>query len=178
MRVAFTGHRPEQLNIQQDGLSQSGQALQDLIWQEIWTQEKAGADTFLCGGAKGADIICGELILAEKQTTNPQLTLICAIPFREHAERWSFDWKLRYHELLKGADKIVQVCDTYQRGCFHIRNRYLVDNCDLLIAIYNGEDKGGTAYTVNYAKQQGKEIVILNPNTLKREVIPARTSEQ
>ena len=132
----------------------------------------------MCGGAKGADIICGELILAEKQTANPQLTLICAIPFREHAERWSFDWKLRYHELLKGADKIVPVCDTYQRGCFHIRNRYLVDNCDLLIAIYNGEDKGGTAYTVNYAKQQGKEIVILNPNTLKREVIPARTSEQ
>ena len=135
MRVAFTGHRPEQVNIQQDELSQAGQALQDLIWQEIWTQEKAGADTFLCGGAKGADIICGELILAEKQTTNPQLTLICAIPFREHAERWSFDWKLRYHELLKGADKIVQVCDTYQRGCFHIRNRYLVDNCDLLIAM-------------------------------------------
>ena len=71
----------------------------------------------------------------------------------------------------------MQVCDTYQRGCVHIRNRYLVDNCDLLIAIYNGEDKCGTAYTVNYAKQQGKEIVILNPNTLTREVIPARTSE-
>ena len=67
MRVAFTGHRPEQLNIQQDELSQAGQALQDLIWQEIWTQEKAGADTFLCGGAKGADIICGELILAESK---------------------------------------------------------------------------------------------------------------
>ena len=67
---------------------------------------------------------------------------------------------------------------TYQRGCFHIRNRYLVDNCDLLIAIFNGEGKGGTAYTVNYAMKQGKEIVILNPNTLTREVIPARTTGQ
>ena len=122
--------------------------------------------------------MCGELVLAEKQTSNPQLKLICAIPFREQADRWSFEWKLRYRELLKGADQVVQVCDSYQRGCFHSRNRYLVDNCDLLIAIYNGGDKGGTAYTVNYAKQQGKEIVILNPNTLKREVIPARTSEQ
>ena len=163
----FTGHRDLQSDFSKKKLKEAVKEVIDM-----------GADTFLCGGAKGADIICGELILAEKQTTNPQLTLICAIPFREHAERWSFDWKLRYHELLKGADKIVQVCDTYQRGCFHIRNRYLVDNCDLLIAIYNGEDKGGTAYTVNYAKQQGKEIVILNPNTLKREVIPARTSEQ
>ena len=178
MRVAFTGHRPEQLNIQQDELSQSGQALQDLIWREIWTQEKAGADTFLCGAAKGADIMCGELILAEKQTTDPQIKLICAIPFREQADRWSFEWKLRYRELLKEADQVVQVCDSYQRGCFHIRNRYLVDNCDLLIAIYNGEGKGGTAYTVNYAMKQGKEIVILNPNTLTREVIPARTTGQ
>jgi uncharacterized phage-like protein YoqJ len=122
--------------------------------------------------------MCGELVLAEKQTSNPQLKLICAIPFREQADRWSFEWKLRYRELLKGADQVVQVCDSYQRGCFHIRNRYLVDNCDLLIAIFNGEGKGGTAYTVNYAMKQGKEIVILNPNTLTREVIPARTSEQ
>ena len=109
MRVAFTGHRPEQLNIQQDGLSQSGQALQDLIWREIWTQEKAGADTFLCGAARGADIMCGELVLAEKQTTDLRLKLICAIPFREQAERWSFEWKLRYRELLKEADQVVQV---------------------------------------------------------------------
>ena len=83
MRVAFTGHRPEQLNIQQDELSQFGQALQDLIWQEIWTQEKAGADTFLCGAAKGADIMCGELILAEKQTTKRfplKEVFTCSIP--------------------------------------------------------------------------------------------------
>ena len=178
MRVAFTGHRPEQLNFWRDELSKPGQALQDLIWREVSIQEKAGADTFLCGAARGADIICGEIILAEKQTTAPHLKLICAIPFREQADRWTFEWKHRYHALLKGADKIVQVCDEYQRGCFHIRNRYLVNNCDLLIAIYNGGDKGGTAYTVKYAKQQGKEIVILNPNTLTREVIPARITEQ
>ena len=100
------------------------------------------------------------------------------IPFREQADKWTFEWKLRYRELLKGADKIVQVCDEYQRGCFHIRNRYLVDNCDVLVAIYNGTDKGGTAYTVRYAKQQGKKIIILNPDTLTREVIHARKTEQ
>ena len=178
MRVAFTGHRPEQLNMMRNELSKSGQALQDLIWREVRKQEKAGADTFLCGAARGADIICGEIVLAEKHTTDPQLKLICAIPFRGQADRWSPEWKLRYRELLRGADRIVQLCEQYQRDCFHIRNRYLVDNCDVLIAIYNGGDTGGTAYTVKYAKMQGKEIIILNPNTLTREVIPARIAEQ
>lgn len=178
MRVAFTGHRPEQLHVQRNIMSKPGQKLQDFIWQEIWRQEKAGADTFLCGAARGADIICGEIILAEKQSTDPHLKLICVIPFREQADKWTFEWKLRYRELLKGADRIVQVCDEYQRGCLHIRNRYLVDNCDVLVAIYNGTDKGGTAYTVRYAKQQGKKIIILNPDTLTREVIHARKTEQ
>ena len=50
----------------------------------------------------------------------------------------------------------------------------MVDNCDLLIAIYNGEEKGGTAYTVNYARQQGKEILIIDPNTLEKIHIPAK----
>ena len=49
----------------------------------------------------------------------------------------------------------------------------MVDNCDVLIAIYNGEPKGGTAYTVNYARRLGKEIVIIDPNSLTINIIPA-----
>ena len=50
----------------------------------------------------------------------------------------------------------------------------MVDNSDVLIAIYNGEPKGGTAYTVNYAQKQGKEITIINPDTFKITVIHDR----
>ncbi|MGX8706963.1 MAG: SLOG family protein, partial [bacterium] len=104
MRVAFTGHRPEQLNIQGNELSKSEPVLREAILREVRALENAGADTFLCGAAKGADIICGEIILAEKKNTTLQLQLICAIPFREQAKKWSSEWKLRYRELLKGAD--------------------------------------------------------------------------
>lgn len=178
MRVAFTGHRPEQLNIQGNDLSTSEHALRDAILSEIRALEKAGADIFLCGAAKGADIICGEIILAEKKTSALPLQLICAIPFRNQAKKWSSEWKLRYQKLLEGADSIVPVCDEFQRGCFHIRNRYLVDNCDVLIAIYNGGGGGGTSYTVKYAMKQGKEIIVIHPETLMREVIPPGTTEK
>ena len=102
--------------------------------------------------------------MQEKQA-HPELKLICVIPFAEQARGWAMNWAFRYRELL--------MCSHYQRGCYHMRNRYMVDNCDLLIAIYNGENKGGTAYTVNYARERGKEILIIDPNTLEKTVIPA-----
>ena len=40
------------------------------------------------------------------------------------------------------------------------RNRRMVDNCDVLLA-YLENERGGTFYTVNYAKKKGKRIVFL-----------------
>ena len=158
--IAFTGHRPETLNLTEDQYDD----LQLRLWKEIYARMEQGYDTFLCGAARGTDIMCGEIVLAEKETAHPNVKLICAIPFREQARRWEILWRMRHYELLRGADKVVLLCDSYQRGCYHLRNRYMVDNADLLIAVYNGSPKGGTAYTINYARKQGKDIIIINPN--------------
>ena len=40
------------------------------------------------------------------------------------------------------------------------RNRLLVDKCDVLLA-YLRTQRGGTFYTVNYAKKAGKPVVCL-----------------
>lgn len=40
MRVAFTGHRPEQLHIGHNELSEEGQALRDFIRNEIRVLER------------------------------------------------------------------------------------------------------------------------------------------
>lgn len=42
---------------------------------------------------------------------------------------------------------------------FFARNRQIVSNCDILMAIWDGESKG-TAYTINYAEKRNKSIVI------------------
>lgn len=44
------------------------------------------------------------------------------------------------------------------RGCMHKRNRHLVDNSSACIS-YLTENKGGTFYTVNYAKSKGVEVI-------------------
>ena len=55
-------------------------------------------------------------------------------------------------------DECICLAKTYRKGCFHIRNRYMVDNSCYCIC-YLTENKGGTAYTVNYAKRQGLKII-------------------
>ena len=47
------------------------------------------------------------------------------------------------------------------------RNHRLVEATGVLLAVYNGERRGGTAATVRYARRLGRDTIILNPITLE-----------
>lgn len=61
-------------------------------------------------------------------------------------------------DIKERADKVVYVSQIYTKGCMHKRNRYLVDNSSVCVC-YLTENKGGTAYTVNYASSKDKMII-------------------
>ena len=46
------------------------------------------------------------------------------------------------------------------------RNRWMVDHASFVIAVYNGSGKGGTAYTVDYARKTNRAVIQIDPNTL------------
>lgn len=50
----------------------------------------------------------------------------------------------------------------------------MVDNSDILLAVYDGNSKGGTAYTVEYARKQGKQVILINPYTLVQTILPGK----
>jgi hypothetical protein len=50
----------------------------------------------------------------------------------------------------------------------------LVDQANILIAVYDGLAAGRTADTVSYAMEKGITIVVLDPGKLTRFVIPQR----
>lgn len=50
---------------------------------------------------------------------------------------------------------------TMTGGCMARRNRYMVDRACRIIAVYDGEPRGGTAQTLAYAMRQGLELDIL-----------------
>ena len=51
--------------------------------------------------------------------------------------------------------------ETYAPGCFHQRNRYMVDKADCVIAVWDGTP-GGTGYTVAYAREKGVPVTVLD----------------
>lgn len=65
--------------------------------------------------------------------------------------------------LLAQLDGVRCKYDEYNDAeCMFERNRYMVDNSSLMITLFNGLP-GGTKSTIDYARSQGLEIVIIIP---------------
>ena len=50
----------------------------------------------------------------------------------------------------------------YGKSAPIIRNKMIVNNADAVLAIWDGSSKG-TAFTIDFAKKQGKQVIIVNP---------------
>ena len=121
---------------------------------------KGGAESFYCGMAIGFDLIAAEHVL-ECKKTHPHVRLIGCIPCPEQDKYFSPPERRKYASLLKQCDEVITVNDSYFNGCMLVRDRFMVDNCDLIIAYFDGRYEGGTAYTLRYAKSKNKKIVII-----------------
>ena len=116
---------------------------------EVIRHINEGVNTFYNGYASGFDMEAA-LTVNELKKENPHVKLILVLPYRQGIN-------IPYDECICLAEK-------YRKGCFHIRNRYLVDNSSYCIC-YLTEDKGGTAYTVSYAKKQGLNVYNISEYT-------------
>ena len=127
-----------------------------------------GVMDFYSGGADGVDC-WASLIVLELRQKNPALKLHLLLPHKGQADRWSNSAQERYRLILDQADSVEYVSQEYYEGCMLDRNLRLVEAAGLLLAVYNGERRGGTAATVRYAQKRGKKIIILDPILLKIE---------
>lgn len=124
---------------------------------------------FYSGGADGVDC-WASLIVLELRKKNPVLKLHLILPHEGQADRWSEPAQERYRLILDQADSIEYVSHEYYDGCMIDRNHRLVEASEVLLAVYNGERRGGTAATVRYARKMSRQIVILDPISLKSAV--------
>lgn len=148
MNCAFTGHR----NFD--------------YYNEIRSLERAvesaiindDVDTFYNGMARGFDLAAAQTVIQLKRRY--KIKLIACVPFYGQKETLNaFDRKI-YEEVLEHCNEIIVLSQDYYPGCMYKRNRYMVNNCDMVIAYYRGK-RGGTQYTVKYAEEQQKKIVYI-----------------
>ena len=147
---AFTGHRKLEEKFYVKALDKKIKAL-----------VKRGVEVFYNGMAMGFDLLSAERVLHIKRKF-PQVKLIACVPFYGQEKSFSETDKKRYVEIIKKADEVVTLSDTYYQGCLHERNRYMAERGDVLMA-YCKEEKGGAAYTVKYFKKKypEREIIFL-----------------
>lgn len=162
---AFTGHRPRKFPWGYDETDARCVALKQELAAQISKLVKAGYTDFFSGMAEGTDIWTALAVLALKKE-NPALKLHCVLPCEGQPDGWSVSARNLYFSILEQADEVVYVSREYSRDCMLRRNRYLVDHAACLLAVYNGECRGGTAMTVRYARKMGREMTILDPRAL------------
>lgn len=108
--------------------------------------------------AEGVDTWAAEKVL-ERKKKNPNLHLICALPHPGFEKRRSMTEKMRFNRIIKKADLVKEINDHYFTGCYQVRNEWMVDRSNLVIAVFNGQ-KSGTRNTIEYAKR--RKIAIHN----------------
>ncbi len=156
MTCCVTGHRPQGFPFERDASNHSFAVYMFELKQKIEYLIKSGCTQFITGMAEGADLDFAEAVL-ELKDNYPNITLTAALPY-PLSSRVKQD---RKSEILKAVDTMREVSDHYFKGCMQKRNRYMVDNSDILIAVWNGEERGGTWDTIKYARRQNKKIIYI-----------------
>ena len=163
---AFTGHRPHKFPWRYDEADSRCVALRAALTEQITALAEAGVTDYYSGGADGVDCWAA-LIVLDLREKNPALKLHCILPHEGQADKWSNSAQERYRFILKQADSVEYVSREYYDGCLMDRNHRLVEAAGLLLAVYNGEQRGGTAATVRYARKLARKTIILDPASLR-----------
>ena len=160
--LCFTGHRSQKLPWKFDEKDIRCISMKRNLKKEIEKSINDGYNTFLCGMALGFDMICAETVISLKKKF-PNIKIIGALPCKTQDLKWPQKERNRYHNLLEQLDGIRCIYNTYVGAkCMIERNHFMVNNSSKIIALFDGQN-GGTKDTINYAKKQNLDIVIIKP---------------
>ncbi len=158
MKIAITGHRPNKLGNDYDLTSPLIAKIKKIIIEILKEHEP---DTLISGMALGIDTLFAKIAIEQK------INLIAAIPCGNQSQFWTDKAKDEYNSIIKHirTTPIYISRLPFTNWCMQTRNQWMVDNCDLLIAVYDGTE-GGTQNCIRYAEKQRRKIIFIGPNKL------------
>jgi len=158
MNIAMTGQRPKSLD--QDYTYTSD------LW--VWVRKeltstftKMNPQKIITGMALGVDTVAAEVALTM------EIPYIAAVPFPGQENTWTDEQKIHYNHLLNWAEDVEFVSDANDhKGVYQVRNQWMVDRADIVVAVWNGF-KGGTRNCIEYAIRKEVPVWRLDPTTKK-----------
>lgn len=146
--VAATGHRPQHLSLE------DGYWLQTEFDRLV---DKLNPSLGISGMALGVDTWWAVACLSH------DVPLHCYIPFKGQEVKWRKDDRLFYEQILAEATEVKYFGEAYNVRLFHVRDRAMVDDSNILVAGWNGKQAGGTFATREYAVKLDRPIVTVDP---------------
>lgn len=143
-----TGHRESEIS----KITDIKKAIKKHVLQAI----NDGYKHFICGFAEGVDLYFAEIVAELKSKYN--ITLEAAIPYPNRMNSKN----IAFQQLIKHCYIVRIHTEEYIHSCFMQRNRFMVQASELVIALYDGREKGGTFFTMRYAHALQKEVQIIN----------------
>jgi uncharacterized phage-like protein YoqJ len=164
--IGFSGHRPQKL----------GGWDPDDLWNKKIISVLDGLIKALkyiygddlrliAGGALGVDQWVMELAVANS------VKLTAAIPFRSYHSKWPMPRQKHYLDLLKNVDKTYYVCaedkDLAYGTMMMRRNQWILDMSEILIAVWDKQENGGTYDAIRRAREMKVPILVIDPLKIK-----------
>lgn len=167
--IAGTGHRPDKLPDKKTGYKLPNPTYNYICQQTEKILLELKPTKVISGMALGFDQYLAHVAI------KLGIPVLAAVPFDGQESAWPQSSQQLYNSLLKKVSEVVIVSEGgYSAAKMQIRNEFMIDNCDLVLACYNGDSSGGTFNAIAYAKKLGKPIKIIDPNNFKNS--PALTA--
>jgi uncharacterized phage-like protein YoqJ len=154
MIIGETGHRT--LRLMQAGFSI--EKLKAILTDMLTVKYKATAG--ISGMALGFDMAFADVCIMNN------IPLIAAVPYIGQEKRWPIKDQWHYQSILSwsGTRMVVVSKGGYAAWKLFMRNKWVVDNCELLISGFDGIKAGGTWDCLQYAEKTGR---VVDPVDLK-----------
>jgi len=169
LTCAFTGHRPHGLKYRFNEEHEDCIALKLILKEQIQMLYKQYSVTrYMTGGAMGVDIWAAEIVM-DMAKSYPDISLACALPYKNQTEKWtrgkSKDYIPRYKHIIDNCNDVFILQEEYTKKVYDVRNRYMVDNSAAVIAVCNYKPSG-TLNTIRYAQRENVPYIAINPDDL------------
>lgn len=187
LRIGVTGHRELK---DEDAIAASIQKILNQLddWFSKKLKHTPHTYSVISPLAEGADRLVAKEVLAwntSMEAGKPSLEAVLPLPEEDYLQDFKEQWsKDEFKELFnrKASVKMFQWAGSREMA-YETAGHYVVDNCDVLIAIWNGEESkgpGGTAEILQYAKEIGRHIFWLNSENgqLQEEIKPQKNGCQ
>jgi len=158
MRIAITGHRPNKLRGEYEMNGPLSRLIYDKLTEVVCDYRPT---KMITGMAIGVDMLWANVAIRQ------ECPFIAAIPCYNQEKKWSSKIQKLYAYIINHplCCPVWVKEGEYDNSCMQERNKWMVNNCDYLIAVWDGTP-GGTANCVRYAESVKRNIFRINPTDL------------